>query len=334
MTCTSSTNSISWVRRFSFQVDLRQVAAKEVLPGFLLCLEFRRWHDDPQTNDFVVHRDKPCPVKFLFVEDKGVILRGFTSHSAVADGTFYMRKKSDLFIVASNVFRSGHFLVGEEGRHSGTIQNHLRFDVLGCAIGVVHLPLRRTPPASVRNASFAVPRTSISVTLLPFLEHHCVEIASSHLPGRSWLQLPILVTSGHRDKPTAGPEDSDTMFNRIRPLRHLLLETEPTKQVARFARHGFSDMKAGEFLLFENDRLDAFSGEKHRRGRSTRPAADNQHISFHYDKEIFALRRVDRLWFCFAEQLTNHPGGRCRKQLPPQESKFWFFTGIALRLAE
>jgi hypothetical protein len=71
------------------------------------------------------------------------------------------------------------------------------------------------------------------------------------------------------------------MLNRIGPLRHLLLETEPTKQVARFAGHRFSDMKAGEFLLFENDRLDAFSGEKHRRGRSTRPSADNQHLSFH-----------------------------------------------------
>ena len=130
---------------------------------------------------------------------------------------------------------------------------------------------------------------SVAPRLLRFLEHHRVEIASSHLPGRSRLQLPILVTSRHRDKPTAGPEDSDAMFNRIRPLRHLLFETEPAKQVARFASHRFSDMKAGEFLLFENDRLDAFSGEKHRRGRSTRPSAYNQHISFH-----IRLRKVLR----------------------------------------
>ena len=96
------------------------------------------------------------------------------------------------------------------------------------------------------------------------------------------------------------------MFNRIRPLRHLLLETEPTKQAARFARHRFSDMKAGEFLLFENDRLDAFSGEEHRRGRSTRPSADNQHISFHIRLRKIRVRRVDRILICLAEQVANH----------------------------
>jgi hypothetical protein len=93
----------------------------------------------------------------------------------------------------------------------------------------------------------------------------------------------------HRNKPTAGPEDAYPCVNRIGPLRHLLLETEPTKQVARFAGHRFSDMKAGEFLLFENDRLDAFSGEKTSPRPLHRPSADNQHLSFHIDEKDLEL---------------------------------------------
>src|SRR5678815_5678675 len=130
---------------FQFWIDLRQVAAKEFFFGFLMRLEFRRWHDQPQTNDFVVYRDKPCPMKFLFVEDERVVFRGFAGRSAVAEGTLYMRKKSDLLVVASNVLRSGYLLVGEEGRHSGTIQNHLGFDVLGCPIGSLHCHSANAP---------------------------------------------------------------------------------------------------------------------------------------------------------------------------------------------
>ena len=72
---------MSWDPACQFRIDLRQVAAKKFLRRLLVRDEFRRRHDQTQTNDLLVDRNEPGPVKLLFVKDEGIILRHLAGRS-------------------------------------------------------------------------------------------------------------------------------------------------------------------------------------------------------------------------------------------------------------
>ena len=178
----------------------------------------------------------------------------------------------------------------------------------------------RTPPSSERNAFFAMPRMSVaprlcassSIIASKSLLRTCQVVPgwSSQFSSRRATGINQLLVPKTRTPCLTGYARSIICFSR--PSRR--------KQVARFASHRLSDMKAGEFLLFENDRLDAFFGEKHRCGCSTRPSADNQDISFHIRLRKICVRRDHRIGICLRSRSRTHSGGL--ETAPTQQSKF------------
>ena len=71
------------------------------------------------------------------------------------------------------------------------------------------------------------------------------------------------------------------VLHRVLHRVHFLFQAEPPEHLGGFAGERLADMKARKFLLFENDRSNAFAKQKHGCGRATGTAAENEDINFH-----------------------------------------------------
>src|SRR2546430_1610019 len=98
------------------------------------------------------------------------------------------------------------------------------------------------------------------------------------------MQLPILVARRHLHVPgggRVGSIDLHAMFDRVPHFVHFVFEPEPPQDLAGFAGERLTNVKARKLFLLENDRLDSFANEEHRRRRATRAATNNEYVCFH-----------------------------------------------------
>src|SRR5215470_9873943 len=93
--------------------------------------EVGRRADYTNTDDLIIQRDKPPPMIFLLIEDQGVVFVGFTRSPIVANCVSNLRENSNLFVVGTEILRSGGAPKGRQPSClSRTVEKHFRFDVL------------------------------------------------------------------------------------------------------------------------------------------------------------------------------------------------------------
>src|SRR5690349_19566389 len=94
-----------WYPASNFGINIEDLAS-EILFRCLFFLEVlrpRRHHSE--TNDFLVDRDKPRPMKFLIVENESVVFRLDPGRVLSADCTFNVGEERNLFVIAAKILR-------------------------------------------------------------------------------------------------------------------------------------------------------------------------------------------------------------------------------------
>ena len=86
-----------------------------------------------------------------------------------------------------------------------------------------------------QNGSDRLARHQGSASRDSFFQHHLVKIASPDLPRVPREELPVGITSGHRDEPAAGLTlaiDFDALLARVLSAVHLLLQSQLPQNLA------------------------------------------------------------------------------------------------------
>ena len=169
--------------------------------------------DHSHTDNILVERNEPGPMKLFRIEDQSIVFRLFARSAGATDSAGHLREEGDLLVVVTKIFWTGNPLVGEKGCLARAIEHHLRFDVLalavrpanrysadGTVIGQQRLCLRfcgvlnRSPDGSMeviqsRGGSFS--RTTISITALLL-----IEVADVSTPNDRGQKTPAYAASG------------------------------------------------------------------------------------------------------------------------------------------
>src|SRR6266853_4493146 len=114
-----------------------------------------------------------------------------------------MGEEGYLFVVIADIFQHCHTLIGKERSQTGTIERHVRFNVLMGAIGPTYRYAAHTAVLA-NERLYCFTSNNISAARLGLLEHHAIEMAATNLPGRSGRQLPVRSAGTHWDKPAIG----------------------------------------------------------------------------------------------------------------------------------
>src|SRR5882724_671413 len=117
-----------------FRVDLIKVTSEEFLSGLLFLQKVGPRYDQPNADNLLIKGDEPRPVELFLVKNQCVVFRIFARSAGVANSALDLREKSDMFVVAADIFGTGHALVGEKGRLPRTIEHYLRFEVLAATV--------------------------------------------------------------------------------------------------------------------------------------------------------------------------------------------------------
>src|SRR5436190_5784561 len=128
------------------RVDVVELIPEKLFGSLFFGQKVSAGRDHSYTNNVVIERNEPCPVKLFRVEDQSIVFRIFTRNARATDGAGHLREKGDLLVIVTEIFRTGDTLVCEKGCLARAIKHYLRFDVLVLTVGPAN---RYAPPSPV-----------------------------------------------------------------------------------------------------------------------------------------------------------------------------------------
>src|SRR5947208_9206013 len=118
----------------NLRVDVVELIPEKLFGSLLFGQKIRARRDHSHTDNVIVERNEPSPVKLFCVENQSVVFRLFSRNARATDSTGDLREEGDLLVIIAEIFRTGDTLVGEKGRLARAIEHHLGFDVLALAV--------------------------------------------------------------------------------------------------------------------------------------------------------------------------------------------------------
>src|SRR5919108_6279995 len=86
------------------RIDIVELASEKLFGSLLFSQKVGVWRDHSNTNDVLVERNEPGPVKFSRVKDHSIVFRIFARSAGATDGARGLREEGDLLVVVAKIF--------------------------------------------------------------------------------------------------------------------------------------------------------------------------------------------------------------------------------------